>query len=220
MKNTNKGEKNRTPFLEDLFVLYRRPISLINNCPDLNTQNSHWVNSKQVSIYHFNMNLIFRLAKKHESPVALELLKSAAEWLQSNQVNQWQFWLDPPKEKIDWVEEGFVKNEFFFIESSGETIGMFRLLREDTLYWGKRTDNARYLHSFVIVKKFAGNNIGKNVLDKIAMDVRKEGVFILRLDCNAANDKLCKYYENQDFKKVGEKQMQHSLNNLYEKILM
>lgn len=166
------------------------------------------------------MNFTFRQAQIDETKTALALLKSAAKTLQSKNIDQWTFWLDPTHEKIKWIEDGFANNEFFFIVSNEQIIGMFRLLNNDSLYWGTQNDNARYIHSLVIDEKFSGNQIGKSVVDKITLDTINNGIFILRLDCNASNDKLCQYYEKQGFTKVGEIQMPHSLNNLYEKQLL
>jgi ribosomal protein S18 acetylase RimI-like enzyme len=162
------------------------------------------------------MEFSFRQAQKDEIKTALALLRSAAKTLQFKNIDQWSFWLDPTPEKIKWIEDGFANNEFFFIVSNAQVIGMFRLLDNDLLYWGKRNDSAKYIHSLVIDERFSGNQLGKRVIDKIILDTIHSGVFILRLDCNASNPKLCRYYEKQGFKKVGEVQMPHSLNNLYE----
>ncbi len=166
------------------------------------------------------MSFTLKKGDADEIKAALALLKSAAQTLQAKNIDQWSVWLEPTHEKIKWVEEGFANNEFFFIINDKQTIGMFRLLNNDPLYWGAQNDNARYIHSFVIDEKFSGNQIGKCVLDKIATDAMNYGIYILRLDCNASNPKLCNYYEKQGFKKVGEIQTPHSLNNLYQKQLL
>lgn len=165
------------------------------------------------------MDFEFRQGEKKDIHKAFNLLKSAAKILQKKNINQWHFWLNPTQEKINWINEGFSKKEFFFIQSKNQIIGMFRISNQDILYWGIQNDEARYIHSFVIDHKFSGNQLGKKVLDKIILDLKTNKIFILRLDCNASNLNLCAYYENQGFVKVGEKQMPHALNNLYEKRL-
>tara|TARA_B100001287_G_scaffold86610_1_gene72486 strand:- start:13 stop:153 length:141 start_codon:yes stop_codon:yes gene_type:complete len=44
----------------------------------------------------------FRLRKSEisEFNIALKLLKSAAEFLSDKNINQWDYWTNPPKEKI------------------------------------------------------------------------------------------------------------------------
>jgi len=61
--------------------------------------------------------------------------------------------------------------------------------------------------------------LGKKVLNLVLNQAIEQSIPLLRLDCIASNQRLCSYYENQGFVKVGEKQMPHSLNNLYEKQL-
>lgn len=166
------------------------------------------------------MEFYFRKADLFEFESALGLLKEAAENLRSKNIQQWQFWLDPPPDKLKWIRDGFENNEFYFIESpQGQLYGMFRLQSKDELYWGHQEVEARYIHSFVVRKEFAGLNIGSSVIRKIESDMLLQGLKLLRLDCNSQNLGLCKYYLNLGFVKVGEKQMPHALNNLYEKRL-
>ena len=78
-----------------------------------------------------------------------------------------------------------------------------------------------YIKTFAskFLEKYTGNKLGERVIKRLGEQTLKEGIFLLRLDCNSANDKLCNYYEKQGFIKVREKQMPDSLNNLYEKRL-
>lgn len=162
------------------------------------------------------MNFSIQSAANNQIPIIFDLLKSAAQNLQSKNIHQWAYWLNPPPEKIKWVEEGFANNEFYFIYVGAEIAGMFRLLENDELYWGKQEENARYIHSLVIKHEFAGQEIGKKVIDQIIAEMLQKKIFLLRLDCDSSNKSLCFYYEKQGFIKVAEKQMPLSLNNLYE----
>ena len=164
------------------------------------------------------MEFKFRLAKKNEINKAFELLCSSAETLSKKNIDQWQYWKNPPIEKIQWVEVGFKNKEFFFIETLAQkTIGMVRLSNEDLIYWGEMNDKSVYIHSLIIDKSFSGNKIGERVLAQIKEDSAKKRFHYLRLDCDATNLKLCKYYENQNFEKVGLKTLPLGKYNLYEK---
>ena len=166
------------------------------------------------------MLLKFRKAGKDELDTALKLLQAAATTLKEKSIRQWEFWLNPTKEKIEWIEQGFDNHEFYFLEDDNhQLVGMFRLMSEDELYWGKQELKAGYIHSLVVDKKYAGKQIGQKIIAEVEFNLPGKGIFILRLDCNASNTALCQYYENLGFKKVGEKQMPHSLNYLYEKKL-
>lgn len=141
--------------------------------------------------------------------------------LNGKKVNQWSFWLSPAVDKINWIKAGFDKGEFFFVENKEkELVGMFRLMQQDELYWGEQEAKARYIHSLVVEKKFSGKQIGNKIIKLVEQEIINQGIFKLRLDCNAGNPILCSYYENQGFVKVGEKQMVDSLNNLFEKELL
>ena len=162
------------------------------------------------------MKISFRVAYSNETDIALGLLKQAAYRLKSKEINQWQYWINPSAEKIQWIMDGFENKEFNFILDGESIIGMFRLLDIDELYWGKKNDHSNYLHSLVIINDYVGLNIGRDVLKEVIHQSKGKGISFFRLDCNASNTKLCKFYESIGFKKVGEVDMPHSLNNLYQ----
>lgn len=149
----------------------------------------------------------------------LDLLKTAAQSLKDRGIDQWSYWLDPPKERLEWAQQGCINGEFYFITFRNQIIGMYRLCKEDLLYWGEQEKSAYYIHSFVIHPRYKGLQVGRYIIQQIEKQARKDNIRQLRLDCNETNPGLCQYYINQGFEKVGEKQMKHSLNNLYEKIL-
>ena len=166
------------------------------------------------------MNLTFKKAKKTEIDCAFEFFKDAAETMIEKKIDHWQYWVNPPAEKIQWVKDGFKKNEFYFVENeASQRVGMFRLMEEDLLYWGKQAKKARYIHSLVVLNEFSGLKIGCKILQKVENGMLRDNISILRLDCNAANERLCKYYTDWGFVKVGEVQMPLQLCNLYEKEL-
>lgn len=150
--------------------------------------------------------------------LVLTLFRDAAEQIAKKNIDHWQYWKNPPPEKINWVKEGIEHNEFFFIKNSHQNIaGMVRILEHDNLYWGENLDSARYVHSLVILDGFKG--LGKEVLQKIEQDSRNKGYDYLRLDCDSNNPRLCKYYEKQGFLQVGTKKLPLSTYRLYQKIL-
>lgn len=165
------------------------------------------------------MSLKFVLAQASELDIVLDLLKTAAKNLAEKNILQWQFWLNPPEDKVKWIEQGIENQEFRFVKREDELLGMFRLQREDELYWGVQDTEAVYLHSLVIKPEFSGGGLGKIILQTIENQLISDNIYLFRLDCVAHNLTLCQYYESQGFVKVGEKQMPHSLNNLYEKKL-
>lgn len=163
--------------------------------------------------------LIFKIAQKDEFSIALGLYQQASRRLQQKKLSQWEYWSDPPEEKLSWVREGIVDGEFIFVcNQLNDLIGMFRLMEKDTLYWGKRGSDKgfRYIHSLVISDSYCGNGLGKKIMAHIISDLKAKNLSALRLDCEASNKKLCAYYEAFGFIKKGEKTTPYSHNNLYE----
>lgn len=166
------------------------------------------------------MNLLFKTVSKSEQPQVIALFKAAADKIHRMGVDHWQYWKNPPVEKLKWVEDGINKEEYFFVENpQGETIGMLRLLDEDLMYWGEQTSKAKYVHSLVVIEKYNGKGIGAHILNHVEKQAQNEGCRYLRLDADSKNPKLCHYYEGLGFKKVGAKQLSISTYNLYEKEL-
>lgn len=166
------------------------------------------------------MDFTFEIAEKSELKIAFEMLSSTAKNLAEKNINQWQYWKNPPAEKVTWITNGFNKKEFYFIKTiDDKTIGMFRLSHKDLIYWGEMNDKSVYVHSLIIKKAFSGNTLGKKVLKKIAVNAVNEQFQFLRLDCDASNKKLCKYYETMNFKNVGIKALALGNYNLYQKEL-
>jgi hypothetical protein len=86
--------------------------------------------------------IVITKAGKNEFPEILHLLKIAATNLQSLGIDQWSYWLDPPKERLDWAQKAFDNSEFHFINFNSQMIAMYRLCTEDLLYWGKQEEAA------------------------------------------------------------------------------
>lgn len=165
------------------------------------------------------MEIKFIRASSSELEDALHFFKLASQSLSKKQVSQWSYWIDPPKEKINWVKEGFDKEEFFFVyDTYGNKIAMFRLLDTDTLYWDNKgvDKNTRYVHSLVVLPSHSGQGIGKAIMLKIIDMLKQDHVERFRLDCDSSNKRLCQYYEDYGFIKVGEKTTNYAINNLYE----
>ncbi|WP_435132615.1 GNAT family N-acetyltransferase [Formosa sp. A9] len=166
------------------------------------------------------MELLFKTITHADLQLVLDMFKAAAEKIAEKNIDHWQYWKNPPQEKIQWVEAGLKNGEFVFIYTNkGQKIGMVRILNEDVLYWGVQEQKAKYVHSLAIQEAFNGKGFGKKVLQAIAEEAKQARCMFLRLDADSKNPKLCKYYEDMGFVKVGEKQLPLSVYNLYQKSL-
>ncbi len=116
------------------------------------------------------MNLIIEgaVSTKENKQTILNLLKHAATWLKDDGVDHWRVWLNPTEERLNWMEEGLNKGQFYLLYTTGkDLIGMYRLMYEDELYWGKTEDKAAYVHSLVVKNNFKGQGVGIKVLERI-----------------------------------------------------
>jgi N-acetylglutamate synthase-like GNAT family acetyltransferase len=161
--------------------------------------------------------ITFRKARREEIETVLLLLKEAALWLQKKGIDYWQDWISPPPHLIDWIKQGFEKNDFYMVEKNGDTIGCFRLQWQDPVFWGKQEVDAGYIHSFTISRCLAGQGIGRCVLGLIESYCRQNDKLLLRLDCGSDIKGLRNYYEHYGFKPVGEVTVLGERLTLYEK---
>lgn len=162
--------------------------------------------------------MTFNQISKGEKEEVLQLFKEAAEKIHKMNIDHWQYWKNPPKEKIKWIEQGIENNEFFFINTSdNKNLGMVRILNEDVLYWGKQEHKATYIHSLVVREKYNGKGLGTRIIQEIENQAKRNNCKYLRLDADSKNPKLCHYYEKLGFKHVGTKKLPLSVYNLYQK---
>ena len=151
----------------------------------------------------------------------LGLFQTAATRIRDLGVDHWQYWHEPPQHKLDWMREGLALGEFFFAFSpDGGHVGMVRIMKEDALYWGKNNTPARYVHSLVVLPEHTGQGWGKVILETVEQQALKEGISLLRLDCDRNNPRLCAFYEALGFQPVGEVKLPLSTYQLYEKDLL
>ena len=108
------------------------------------------------------MQILFTPIQITDKDKVLNLFKEAADKIFRMGIDHWQYWKNPPPDKIHWVEQGILNGEFFFTQNEGgETLGMVRVLQEDILYWGKQEEKAVYVHSLVVREQFEGHGFGK-----------------------------------------------------------
>lgn len=164
------------------------------------------------------ISFILRKVLTTETTLVFQLLKSAAKRLQQKGIQQWQYWHNPPQHKIDWVNEGIAKGEFYIAENDTEQVmAMVRILTADELYWGKQQEEALYIHSLVIAPNFEGKQLGKHIIAAVMQQAKANNIPFLRLDCDASNPKLCAYYTQQGFEQVGTQKLELGAYNLYQK---
>ncbi len=166
------------------------------------------------------MTLFFKPIGLAHLDEVITVFQAAAEKIHKMQIDHWQYWRQPPEEKIDWVKKGLSQNEYFFIYNTAQQqIGMVRIIDKDFMYWGKQTEKAKYVHSLVVNEEFNGQGLGQLILEHIAEEAKAESCQYLRLDADSKNPKLCSYYAKLGFEQVGSVTLPLSTYTLFQKKL-
>lgn len=151
-----------------------------------------------------------------DEAAVLNIMRDAAAWLKDRGINQWSGMLTSKgPELIDHrVKEGVA----YLASLNGERIGTVAFYWEDPGIWGDMGKDglAGYIHGLAVLRKYAGKNIGRALLNW-AMEEIKSRKPLVRLDCMAANPRLCRYYEDVGFSCCGQKTFPNGWkSNLYE----
>ncbi|MBZ9652831.1 GNAT family N-acetyltransferase [Psychroflexus montanilacus] len=166
------------------------------------------------------MQITFTPIQPKELDQVIHMFQAAADKISRMNIDHWQYWKNPPSEKIEWVKEGLANGEYFLVKNeAGDTLGMLRILDKDLMYWGEQEEKAKYIHSLVVQEKFNGKGLGVKIIEKVAEEAKKQDCKYLRLDADSKNPNLCRYYEKQGFEQVGAKTLSISTYNLYQKLL-
>lgn len=138
-------------------------------------------------------------AQEEDAAVIAEVLSDASEYKLSLGDIVWgkDGWSE--QEVKDYMSESI----FYLVKQDGQIIGTVSLQWDDERNWGAQPPVAGYLHRLAIKDGYRGQNIGKKVIDWAESQVAERGRHYLRLDCEEKNTKLCSYYEDLGFQKVG-----------------
>lgn len=121
---------------------------------------------------------------------------------------------------IDEVRHLIEQESTYIVYVNGETAGTVSLSFSADEKWQGLEKPAFYIHRLAVANKFSGVNLGAQILDWVADEAEKHGCKYLRLDCDASNTKLGKYYEKHGFSKVGTVRIQSGYEAaLYERII-
>jgi len=161
-------------------------------------------------------NYIFKQANTADVDKILKLIQKRIKWMEEHNINQWKdnYFKSYPKE---YFEARVFKGQLFVVkvEMSDNIIGAVTLSEEDS-YWDDNIQSY-YIHNLVSDGEVSG--IGTKIIafsEKIAIE---RGVNMIRLDCQASNDKLNNYYYNLGFHLVGTVQDGDYIGNKREKKL-
>ncbi|MEV1314816.1 GNAT family N-acetyltransferase [Micromonospora arborensis] len=141
-------------------------------------------------------NVIFRRAGVDDMAEVLIVLDEAAAWLRERGISQW-----PARFEPSWIEDAIRRGETWLIEINNETAGTVTLDWVDPI-WADVGGQAAYVHRMAVRRWASG--LGTVILAWAADTALHRSRHALRLDCVAANLRLCAYYEASGFVHCGD----------------
>lgn len=148
-------------------------------------------------------------AEPEDTTEIMRLLVNTAEWLLSKGSTQWNGLLRG--EDSHNTPEAINRGDVYIFKQDRRIAGMVMLLTEpspwDRELWGEQglDGTAVYLHRLAIDRKFAGQDVGKQIMTwaEDAVPTRL-GKRLIRLDCQTGIRKLNDFYSGLGYSYVGE----------------
>ncbi|OLT15757.1 hypothetical protein BJF78_16090 [Pseudonocardia sp. CNS-139] len=136
-----------------------------------------------------------RRAAAADVDVVIGVLDESAAWLAARGVVQW-----PPAFRPEWLEPALRDGDVWLAERDGAAVATVTLQWADRLW--PDDGRAGYVHRFAVCRRAAG--LGPELLAWAAGATRDRGRDLLRLDCDAGNARLRRYYEAAGFAHRGD----------------
>jgi GNAT superfamily N-acetyltransferase len=162
---------------------------------------------------------IVRKAKRTDYESILDVLKSAARWVQDKGVDQWGYLLEGGEDQE--IEADILAGNTYIMENEyKEIVATFNFSNKqnewDVDMWGQRNDNAFYIHRLAVNQQHHNKQIGKRLLAWIDENHMIKDGFI-RLDCVGNNQALNQFYLDAGFQFIGHIGEGNDKFSLYEK---
>jgi ribosomal protein S18 acetylase RimI-like enzyme len=132
------------------------------------------------------------------------IIAEAAEWLQSRDISQWNWFLtDPGKDLVRHRIE--TAETYLVLDPRAQPLATFTVQWDDELIWGPRGKDgtAGYVHGLAVRRRAAGISLGLKMLEWSSNLIAQKSRRLIRLDCMAKNESLCDYYRRAGFTDAG-----------------
>lgn len=143
---------------------------------------------------------LIRTARPEDIDRVLALIRRRQQWLADQGIDQWRDYetFFPRSYFTQRVAAGEL---LVALDNAGQVCGAIARLEHDPHWAGREVPGALYLHNLVASPDAAG--AGGALLDFCRTDARARGYALLRLDCQADNAQLNRYYRQRGFLSVG-----------------
>ncbi|HJU11196.1 MAG TPA: GNAT family N-acetyltransferase [Candidatus Binataceae bacterium] len=131
--------------------------------------------------------------------IVMAILREAADWLIQRGNPQWQHWYMDFGEQL--LRERLEHHEVYLFRAEKIPIGTVTIQWTDAEVWGGRGSDglAGYIHGIGIVRSMSGRQVGERILEWAVEQIRQRERQFARLDAQASNKPLCRYYEKCGF---------------------
>jgi GNAT superfamily N-acetyltransferase len=135
-------------------------------------------------------------ALPEDAEAASAIMCEAALWLDRNGKTLWfKEELAPGKLK-GAIEAG----ELHLVMMEGHAVGTVIFQLHDRIYWPDMPQgDAAYIHKVILKRPVAGKGLGNRIIEWARERAKAQGLTFLRLDTEAAREKLCSLYESAGF---------------------
>jgi GNAT superfamily N-acetyltransferase len=123
------------------------------------------------------------------------VLEDAAAWLNERGVRQW-----PSRFPVRLLQPAIESGETWLVRAGADVVATVTVDHADAA-WDDLPTDAAYVHRMAVRRH--GERLGTWMLDWVTQVAADEGRRAVRLDCVATNEGLCRYYEQQGFRRVG-----------------
>jgi ribosomal protein S18 acetylase RimI-like enzyme len=148
----------------------------------------------------------------------MAILREAADWLAAGGNPQWNHWYMDLGENI--LRQRLDHDEVYLFLLENVRVGTLTIQWSDPDVWGDRGDDglAGYIHGMGISRTVGGKRVGESMLEWAVRRIANSGKRFARLDAQASNVSLCRYYEDRGFRPRGTKLLAGDfLTRLFEK---
>jgi len=154
-----------------------------------------------------------------EAGVVYDIMCDAAAWLTSRGNKQWAG--VPTDGFRQFLDRRITEWPVFVVERDSSSIATICLQDADPAVWGDAGSDgqAGYIHGLAIRTTVRGHGIGLAMMQWSERLFAAQGRRLLRLDCMAENQRLCRYYRDLGFVEAGIKKSSNWTTQLFEKVL-
>lgn len=133
----------------------------------------------------------------------IDLLEEVADWLSKRGITQWR--PGSFRQSTVFYADSIAQGEVQLAFTGEELAGTLRLLLREPIVWPDITaDDAVYVYSLAVRRRWADQQLGRRLLDWAGQQAVELGRRWVRLDCMADNIFLRNYYAQAGFMDRGE----------------